>query len=82
MTDSFRLLLAFDSDDPGFRRGFESALIYRDSLELEPGRGFVRQIHADNAEMVMRIAEATGCAFSAQDDGHDWMTVSLTKAES
>ena len=77
--DGYNLILAFDSDDPEFRRGFEAALVYRDAWELERGTEFERQIHANNAEMVMRIAEATGCTFSAQEAEGDWVSVTVVK---
>lgn len=77
----YNLILAFDSDQPEFRRGFEAALIYRDAWELERGKGFERTVHPDNAEMVMRIAEATGCTFTAQEVEGDWVLVTLTKDE-
>ncbi len=75
----YNLILAFDNDEPEFRRGFEAALIYRDAWGLERGSGFERTVHANNAEMIMRIAEATGCTFSAQEVVGDWVVVTLTK---
>ncbi len=79
--DGYNLILAFDSDEPEFRRGFEAALIYRDAWELPRGKRFERQIHAENAEMVMRIAEATGCTFTAWGANDDWVLVTLVKDE-
>ena len=49
------LLLAFDSDDARFVRGFEMGRLWTlvQSGDLGP-----HAVHADTAEMVIRIAEA------------------------
>jgi hypothetical protein len=66
------LILAFDSDDPEFTRGFEAGQLW-ERLERD---GYAGQlIHAENAEMVMRMADAKGLAFRAEDLGHGWMRV-------
>jgi len=38
---------------------------------------FSATIHADNAEMVMRVMEAKGVAFTASPLGEDWLTVMI-----
>ena len=34
-------------------------------------------VHADNAEMVMRIAEAKGLPFTAGETAPDWLHISI-----
>lgn len=72
----YGLVLRFDSDEPEFTHGFEVGQIW-ERLTHEPG--FEGPIHAENAEMVMRIAEARGCDFSGEDAGDGWMHVRLLK---
>lgn len=68
------LILAFDSDDAEFTRGFEAGQIW-ERLERD---GYTGQlIHAENAEMVMRMAESKGLMFRAEDVGNGWMQVTV-----
>ncbi len=70
----YGLVLAFDSDDPEFTRGFEAGQLW-ERLERD---GYAGQlIHTENAEMVMRMAEAKGLAFTAGDVGDGWMQVAV-----
>jgi hypothetical protein len=70
----YSLILAFDSDDAEFTRGFEAGQLW-ERLERD---GFAGQlIHAENAEMVMRMAAAKGLAFRAEDVGDGWMQVAV-----
>lgn len=69
------LALPFDSDSPEFRRGFEAGMLWgRTEHVLVPVRATV---HADCAEMVMRIAEARNVPFSAEPLGDDWLAVTI-----
>ena len=70
----YSLALPFDSDEPEFRRGVEAGMLWAD---LEHLPGVTVSIHADNAEMVMRIAEARGLPFSAEPVGEDWLRVTI-----
>ncbi len=63
------LVLAFDTDDPEFTRGFEAGRIWQATEDGTPWSGLVT---AANAEMLMRIAEARGMGVRAEDVGHDW----------
>jgi hypothetical protein len=70
----YGLVLAFDTDEPEFTRGFEAGQLW-ERIERD---GRVNQlIHAENAEMVMRIAEAKELAFTAEDVGDGWLQVEL-----
>jgi len=67
-------VLPFDTDDTEFRRGVEAGALWA-HLEHEPY--VAKTVHADNAEMVMRIAEALGLPFSAKPLGDDWLAVTI-----
>lgn len=70
----FTLALPFDTDDPVFRRGVEAGMLY-EAVRRSP---VVSQlIHADNAEMAIRIAEAAGLPFTAEPLGDDWLDVTI-----
>jgi hypothetical protein len=70
----YGLILAFDSDDAEFTRGFEAGQLW-ERLERD---GYAGQlIHAENAEMVMRMAESKGLVFTAKDVGDGWMQVAV-----
>jgi hypothetical protein len=73
----FGLVLAFDTDDPEFTRGFEAGQLWE---RLERDGAADQLIHAENAEMVMRIAESRGLAFKAEDAGDGWLHVTLVPA--
>ncbi len=68
------LVLQFDTDSPQFCRGFEVGQIW---AATEGGFAWEGLIHAVNAEMVMRVAEARGLVFSGEyaGDGGEWMQV-------
>jgi hypothetical protein len=54
----WRCVLPFDTDAPAFARGFELGAIW--SLIDDPAYDeVVSTIHAENAEMILRMAEAT-----------------------
>lgn len=66
---SYGLALEFDNDEPGFALGVEVGRLW----EQAKAEGEIEQtIHAANAEMAMRIAEATDRQFTAEiaEDGH------------
>jgi hypothetical protein len=74
MSDAeYGLVLPFDTDEPEFTRGFEAGVIW-ERTENGPYEGL---IHAENAEMVIRIAEAREMTFVGEDVGNDWMQVTL-----
>ena len=82
MTDGhgeMSLALPFDSDSAEFRRGVEVGMLWARVCEREPATT-VMMIHADNAEMVVRIAEARGLPFAAEPVGDDWLHVTIGAA--
>jgi hypothetical protein len=66
------LVLAFDTDEPEFTRGFEAGQLWE---RLERDGMAAQLVHAGNAEMVMRMAEAKGLKFCANDAGDGWLGV-------
>lgn len=76
------LLMAFDTDDPEFARGFELGRLWEQLRAAPDWEPLERElVHATNAEMLMRLGEATGrCATAVDLDGH-WLEVSFGPAE-
>lgn len=72
--ESYSLLLAFDTDDPEFARGFEAGRLYELTSTDEP---FTQTIHASNTEMAMRICEAREVPFRAEHLDDDWTELSV-----
>jgi len=69
-------LLPFDTDDPEFARGFEAGRLW---AILRSGDDEVVQcIDASNAEMAMRLAEATERTVVATELGHDWLEATFS----
>lgn len=71
----FGCILAFDTDDPQFARGFEAGRLWT-CLQQSPDREIEQLVHASNAEMAIRMAEALGRSVrSHEDDAGSWLTV-------
>lgn len=75
------LLLAFDTDDAQFARGFEVGRLWA-LLRATPDDEPVMEVaHARNAEMLMRLAEATGRGVSAELHDDVWLTATFTPVD-
>jgi hypothetical protein len=72
-------LLAFDSDEPEFVRGFEVGRLWAQMVAGEPAP-VTATIHASNAEMVMRMAEALGYRFTASDLDPKFVSIELVQS--
>jgi hypothetical protein len=68
------LALPFDTDNPEFRRGVEIGILW---ARLDHEDHFSATIHADNAEMILRVMEAKGASFTASPLGEDWLAVTV-----
>lgn len=70
-----RTVLAFDSDDPEFMRGVEVGinfmLVQLSDLPINV------VAHWNNAEMMLRIAEASGVSIVSQDVNEEFMVVTF-----
>jgi hypothetical protein len=73
---SYELLLAFDSNDPEFTRGFEAGRLWERIRSDDSA--FEETLHASNAEMVMRMCEARDREFSARSIDDTWIEVAIT----
>jgi|HubBroStandDraft_2_1064218.scaffolds.fasta_scaffold54488_3 hypothetical protein len=73
----YGLVLAFDTDDFEFTRGFALGQLW-ERLERHP-EGIAATVLAASAEMVMRIAEAKGLPFTAEPagDSGEWLWVTI-----
>jgi hypothetical protein len=75
MTDepNYSLLLEFDNESNDFTLGFECGRIWAIlQLREEP---FDCEVHAENAEMILRMAEATNRSVQSKELGDGWLTV-------
>ena len=71
---SMESLLRFDTDDPEFARGFEMGILWE---RINSSGSCHMAISADNAEMVMRVAKATGCQFVGHELDDDQISIEL-----
>lgn len=67
---SYSLILAFDTNDPEFIRGFEAGRLWQILKAGAIDEEFT--VHHENAEMVLRMAEALGLSVRSAplDDGY------------
>jgi hypothetical protein len=72
-------LLPFDTDDAEFVRGFEAGRVW--ALLRGVGDEVVETVHANNAEMMLRLGEATGRRVRAVDLDENWIEVSFAEVE-
>jgi hypothetical protein len=73
----YGLLLGFDTDDPQFTRGFELGRIWEIAKTFDGP--FEEIVHGVNAEMLIRIAEATDRKVRSTDDGDGWLTACFSE---
>jgi hypothetical protein len=73
------LLLPFDSADPEFARGFECGRLWA-LLRAEPDAEVEEYVHAANAEMLLRMAEATDRHVQTEDVDDVWVIATFTAA--
>ena len=74
-TSGHGLLLPFDCDDPEFVRGFECGHVWTEVRNCEDVAVGPYTMHAANAEMAIRIAEATGRLATSEEVGNEWIQV-------
>jgi diphthamide synthase (EF-2-diphthine--ammonia ligase) len=66
------LLIAFDNETPDFARGFECGRVWALMREDDSEHSF--EMHTDNAEMVLRLAEASGRTVRWVEHDDTWST--------
>jgi hypothetical protein len=74
-----RPLLPFDTDEPAFARGFEAGRLWA-LLRERPCEEFEEYARADNAEMMLRIGEATGRHVRSEELDDGWLLVRFAVA--
>jgi hypothetical protein len=72
-------LLPFDTDDAEFARGFEAGRLW--ALLREREDEVVETVHAVNAEMILRLGEATGRRVQAVDLDENWIEATFSEVE-
>lgn len=70
---AYSLILTFDRQGEDFVLGFEAGRLW-ERVKAEPGE-FDETVHAANAEMVLRIAEAQGRSVFSEELGNGWLRV-------
>lgn len=68
--DGHSLVLEFDTPGSDFVRGVEVGRLWAQLASDEP---IVQQVHASNAEMLLRMAEATGRPLRADILDETWL---------
>jgi hypothetical protein len=76
---ALQLLLRFDNDEAAFVRGFEAGRLWHELRGMEPDE-LVGHVHAENLEMLLRIAEATGYVLRTQDVDETWVLATFTRS--
>jgi hypothetical protein len=76
-TEGHSCVLPFDTDNSEFVRGFEAGRIW--SLLCESGDELELLAHGQNAEMFLRMAEATGRQVRSEELGGEWISVSFSE---
>jgi hypothetical protein len=75
MSAGHSLVLAFDTDTREFARGVEVGRLW-EQLKAAPGP-LEQNVKVQNAEMMLRIGEATGRTVESVELGDDWLCVIL-----
>lgn len=73
------LLMAFDSDDPEFTRGFECGQLWA-ALSLRPAEHFAT-LHSTNFEMARRCAKHYNYVLEAMSEDNTWISATFTPAD-
>lgn len=78
--EGYGCVLAFDTSDPEFARGVEIGRLWErlrhDDEEV------VELIHCSNAEMALRVAEASGRTVRSEELSDTWLELTLGPADS
>jgi hypothetical protein len=80
MSDDMQLVLAFDTDSEEFARGVEVGMIWG-WLQHGADTMLEQTMQAENAEMVMRMAEAASATFTAEPLDDTWMRLTLCRGD-
>ena len=73
------LLLAFENESPDFSLGFEVGRIW--SVLSQTEDNYEAEMHAANAEMILRLAEATERTVRTEELGDGWLTAYFSERD-
>ena len=79
MTDTYDLVLPFDTDDPEFTRGFEAGTLW-ERLKGQPEE-LEEVVHAANRHLLREMAHRLGYTLECEDARDGWMGVLLRRLE-
>lgn len=68
-------LLKFDSDNAEFARGFEAGFVWSILEDMADDQEWCHTVHASNAEMMMRMADACMIEFVGKDVSDEWIHI-------
>jgi hypothetical protein len=71
----YGLALAFDTSETDFARGVEVGRLW-EQLKTDP-EPITQNVMAENAEMILRIAEATERSVTSEEIDHDRLVVTF-----
>lgn len=72
-------LLKFDTDDAEFARGFETGRLW--ALLRGTDDEVVETVHAENAEMILRLGEATDRHVRAVELDENWIEATFAEVD-
>ncbi len=75
--DGYGCVLPFDNDNHDFVMGVEVGRLWE---MLKTPEGIEQTVHAVNAEMILRIAEATGRTVVSEEVDDVWIIVTFSEA--
>ena len=70
MEDQYAIALAFDTNSSDFVRGVEIGRLWE---QLQTDEPIVQEVHTSNAEMLLRMSEATGRPLRADELDETWL---------
>lgn len=77
--DGYACALEFDTDATAFIRGVEVGRLW-EILKNNPEEPVEEFLHASNAEMILRMAEATGRSARSEELDDTWLLVTFDAA--
>ena len=74
---TYGMVLPFDTDDEEFCRGVEMGIVWAELKHRDAWDRFDATVHGNNAEMMVRIAEATNRPLTTHDTDPEWFSVTF-----
>ena len=79
--DGHACLLAFDTEEREFARGFEIGRLWALLRMSPPEDEITEYAHGKNAEMLLRMGEATGRRVTSEELGDEWLLATFSPCE-